>query len=229
MDVVDDEGGEERNEEVPQPVGGGGQSHAGRAVAGRVQLGDDGPDEGTPGGGEGDDEQAGEDDQDVAGGGAAGLREDELTDEGVDQEAADGPESTDDESSAASALLDDPKTTESAEDVDGAENDLGDVRVVKTDTLEDGCAVVEEEVGTGKLLAGLEHNTDHDATEHGRGSEHLPPLGVLAGSLLVELEADLVDLVVDRLVVSVDTTKASDGSAGLLLATLTESETGRLG
>jgi len=229
VDVVDDEGGEEGDEEVPQPVGRGGQGHAGGTVAGGVQLGDDGPDERTPGGGEGDDEQAGEDDQDVTSGGAASLLENKLTDEGVDQEADDGPESTDDKSSTASALLDDPKTTESAEDVDGAENDLSDVGVVKTDTLEDGCAVVEEEVGTSELLAGLEHDTDHDATKHGRGSEHLPPLGVLAGPLLVKLEADLVDLVVDGLVVGIDTTEASDGGAGLLLTTLTESETGRLG
>jgi len=229
VDVVDDEGGEEGDEEVPQPVGRGGQSHAGGAVAGGVQLGDDSPDEGSPGGGEGDDEQAGEDDQDVSGGGAAGLLKNELTDEGVDQETDDSPESTNDESSAASALLDDPQTTESAEDVDGTKNDLSDVGVVKTNTGEDGCAVVEEEVGTSELLTGLEDDTDHDAAKHGRGGEHLPPLGVLAGSLLVELEADLVDLVVDGLVVGVDTTKASNGGAGLLLAALTEGETRRLG
>lgn len=126
-DVVGDEGGEEGDEEVPQPVGGSGESHAGRAVASGVQLGDDGPDKRSPGGGEGDDEQAGEDDEDVAGGGAASLLEHELTDEGVDQEADNGPESTDDESGAASTLLNDPETTESTEDVDGAEDDLGDV------------------------------------------------------------------------------------------------------
>lgn len=205
----------------PEPVRGSGKRHGGGTVASRVELSDDGPDERTPGGGEGDDEKAGEDDEDVAGGGA--VRK--LTDKSVDQETADGPESTNDERHATAALLNDVETTESASNIDTAENDLGDVGVLKTDTAEDGRTIVEEEVGTGELLASLENDTDHDAAEHGRGSEHLVPLGVLAGSLLLELEANLGNLVVDGLVVGVDTTKASDGGTSLLLTALAESET----
>lgn len=213
----------------PEPVGGSGEGHARGTVASRVELSNDSPDKGTPGSGEGNDEQAGEDDQDVSSGVSRGLVQGERADQRVDQEADDGPESTDDERHAAAGLLDDVETTESAANVDGAENDLGDVGVLETDTLEDGGSVVKEEVGTGELLAGLENDTDHDAAKHGRRSEHLIPLGVDTSALLVELEADLGNLVIDGLVVDVDTTKAGNGGAGLLLAALTESETRRLG
>ena len=68
VDGVVDEGGEEGDEEVPGPVGSGGDSHADSAVAEGVHLTTDGPDDGTPGGGETDNEQTGEDDHDNTGG-----------------------------------------------------------------------------------------------------------------------------------------------------------------
>lgn len=48
VDGAGDPGGEEGDEEVPQPVGGRAETHGGGAVAGREHLTDDGPDEGTP-------------------------------------------------------------------------------------------------------------------------------------------------------------------------------------
>ena len=157
VDLVRDECRAERDQEVEQPVASSGQSHARGAVAGWVDFGDDGPDEGTPGGGEGDDEEAGEDNKDVAGGFVA--VEGEMAHEGVDHEADEGPEGADDQCPAAGALLHDVKAAEGAADVDGAEDDLGDVGIAETDLVEDSCAVVEEEVGSGKLLSGLEDNT----------------------------------------------------------------------
>lgn len=44
VDGLGDEGGEEADEEVPSPVAGGGEGHSLGAVAGREELGLDGPD-----------------------------------------------------------------------------------------------------------------------------------------------------------------------------------------
>lgn len=48
VDLVCDEGGEESDEEVPQPVGGGGQGHTLRTVLGGEELGANRPDHRTP-------------------------------------------------------------------------------------------------------------------------------------------------------------------------------------
>lgn len=48
VDGARDPGGEEGDEEVPQPVGGGAETHGDGAVAGGEHFSDDGPDEGTP-------------------------------------------------------------------------------------------------------------------------------------------------------------------------------------
>lgn len=48
VDGAGDPGGEEGDEEVPQPVGGGAETHGDGTVARREHLTDDGPDKGTP-------------------------------------------------------------------------------------------------------------------------------------------------------------------------------------
>lgn len=88
VDAVGDEGRAEGDDEVEEPVGRSGKTHAGSAVAGRVQLSDDGPDEGSPGSGESGNEQAGEDDHDISGSGAILGNvpvERVVTDESVDE------------------------------------------------------------------------------------------------------------------------------------------------
>ena len=154
VDAVGDEGGDERDDEVEQPVGRGGEGHAGRAVTGGVQLTDDGPDKRSPGGRETDDEQASEDDHDVAGnrgrdGSAVGTRVgDVVADEGVDEQADEHPCSTAHHSHAAADVLNNPEATDSGNDVNGTEDDRGDVGVLETGGAEDDGAVVEEVVGT---------------------------------------------------------------------------------
>lgn len=232
VDLVDDNSGEERDQEVPDPVGSSGKTHAGGTVAGRVELSNDGPDEGTPGGGERDDEQASEDDQNTSGGGVVVVSERrklEVTDKGVDHETDESPESTDNEGLAATTLGNNVKTTESADNVDGTENDLGDVGVAETSSLENGCTVVEEEVGTGKLLTSLESHPENSTVGHTGTSEALVPLGADSGSLLVKLDTNVVDLVADFLVFGVDTGVAGNDVAGLVLTTGAVGETGRLG
>lgn len=66
VDAGSDEGGEEGEEEVPHPVAGGGQGHALGSIAGRVDLANDGPDYGAPGGGKRGDEETRDDDHAVA-------------------------------------------------------------------------------------------------------------------------------------------------------------------
>lgn len=48
VDLVCDEGSEESDEEVPEPVGGGGQGHTLRTVLGGEELGANRPNHGTP-------------------------------------------------------------------------------------------------------------------------------------------------------------------------------------
>lgn len=230
-DVVGDGTGEERHEEVPEPVGRGGQGHGRSAVASGVELSNDSPDERTPSGGESDDKEAGENDEDVAGGGGAGRVdgvEDKVTDKRVDEEAHGHPQGTNDEGLAAANILDNPETGDSAANVDGTKNDLGNVRVLETGGLEDGGSVVEEEVGTSKLLARLKDDTNEGATQHGL-SEDLVPLSIGASLLLLELLANLVDLNVDGAGGGLETGKAGNGVAGLINAANTVGVTGRLG
>lgn len=218
----------EINETYPEPVGGGGEGHAWSTVAGWVQLSDNSPDERTPGGGEGNNEQAGENDEDVAGlwgGGWVLLVKHEVANEGVDHEANERPGSTSHESLSATALGDNVETSERAADVDGTKNDLGNVGVGQTGGGEDSRSVVEEEVGTGKLLTSLESHTKDGTVEHTWTSEDLEPGSLLASLLLLKLDADLRDLGVDLGVVWLNTSETSDDLASILLAALAVGET----
>lgn len=130
VNLVSDEGGEERDQEVEQPVGGGSESHTWGTVAGWVQLSNDGPDERSPGGGKGADEEAGEDDQDFSLDGGAGWiieGKTERADEGVDEEAHEHPCGSTHESLATTAVLDNPQSTNSSDNVDGSKDDGGNV------------------------------------------------------------------------------------------------------
>lgn len=61
-----DEGGEETNTEVPDPVASSGQSHTLCTIARREDLSLDSPNHGTPGSSKAKNEETGEDDQDNA-------------------------------------------------------------------------------------------------------------------------------------------------------------------
>lgn len=60
------EGGEETNTEVPDPVASGGQSHTLSTIARREDLGLNGPNHRTPGSSKAKNEETSEDDQDNA-------------------------------------------------------------------------------------------------------------------------------------------------------------------
>lgn len=147
---------------------------------------------------------------------------------GEDDEPQEHPDTADDHGDTATELLADVQTTEGGEDVDGTEDHGGDVRVGDTDGGKDLSSVVEEEVGTGKLLQGLKGHADEDTTEHSRGSEDLEPLGLATGNLSLVLLANLGQLVLDLRVVGLDAGDKSQGLGGLGLSTTAVLPAGRL-
>lgn len=138
---------------------------------------------------------------------------------GEDDEPNEHPDTADNHGDTAAELLADVQTTEGGEDVDGTEDHGGDVRVGDTDGREDLGSVVEEEVGTGELLQGLQGHADEDTTEHSRGGEDLEPLGLTTGNLSLVLLTNLSQLVLDLWVVGLDAGDESQGLGGLGLST----------
>lgn len=225
-----DEGGEEGDEEVPGPVGGGGDSHAGSTVAEGVHLTTDSPDNGTPGGSETNNEEAGEDDHDNTGGVVArGDVEDLVTNRSPDQEADEHPGGTDHQTVTATVVLNDVQTGEGHTEVDSTQNDGGDEGVADTNTVEDGGTVVEDEVGTGQLLQGLESNTKHGTVEHARTGKNLVPGSSASGILLIKLLLHIGHLLSDNAVVGGDTVELGHNLASLLNTAVTVGKTGGLG
>lgn len=223
---------QETNEEVEEPVGSSGKSHAATAVLRRVHLGDDSPDKRTPGSSEGDNSQAREGNENGTGG--RGVErvltvKSEVTNEGIDEEAHHHPSGTDHQRDTATTLLNDIETTEGASAVDGSENELGDVGVLKTSGSKDSGTEVEEEVDTSELLTGLEDNTEDGTVHHTGTSEDLNKAGLGERALFLKLLADLIDLAVNTGGVDVETGKASNGLAGFLLLTLSVSKSRGLG
>ena len=232
VDLIGDEGGAEGDDEVEEPVGCGSETHAGSAVAGRVQLSDDGPDKGSPGSGECSNEQAGEDDHDVSsrrcGLGSIAI-ETVLADEGVDEQTHGHPRSTDHHSLAATDVLNNPETEDCSDNVDGTENDGSDVGVLETGGRENGCSVVEEVVGTSQLLTSLEDHTEQTAVQHAGTGEDLVPWVVTTSSLSLELLLDLGDFSVDESTVGVNTVETGHVGASLIDLALAVCVTGGLG
>lgn len=152
----------------------------------------------------------------------------EGAERGEDDEPDEHPDTAKDHGDTAAELLADVETTEGGEDVDGTEDHGGDVRVGDTDGREDLGTVVEEEVGTGELLQGLQGHADEDTTQHSRGSEDLVPLGLATGNLSLVLLADLSQLVLDLRVVDRDARDESQSHGGLGFSTAAVLPAGRL-
>lgn len=223
---------QETDEEVEEPVGSSGESHAATAVLRGVHLSDDSPDKGTPCGSEGNNGQAGEGNEDGTGcGSVERVRtvESEVSNEGVDEEAHHHPGSTDHQRLSATTLLDDVETAEGTETVDRAENELGDVAVFETGGSKDSGTEVEEEVDTSELLTGLEDNTEDGTVHHALTSEDLNETGLGKRALFVKLLLDVGDLAVNTGGVDVETGKIGDGLSGLFLLTLSVGEARGLG
>ncbi|OAQ98804.1 hypothetical protein LLEC1_06905 [Akanthomyces lecanii] len=163
------------------------------AVAQRVQLRVDGPDEGTPGDGESHNGKTREGDENAAGGRGIQrvcLVNGKVSDKGVDQKAHHHPGGTNHENRTSSPLAHDPKGHNRSDD-------LRDVAVFDAGRLEHCRSKVEEVVDADELLPTAEDDAQHRAVEHARAGEDLGDaklLGQLA--LFVDLVLDVVDLVV---------------------------------
>lgn len=149
----------------------------------------------------------------------------EVSNEGVDQHADEHLGSTNHESLSASTVLHHPETTDSCNDVDATENDRSHVRIRDTTRLEDGCAVIEEEISTGQLLTCLKNHAEKGSIQHSGAGENFVPGVVTAFSLGCELDFDLVDLGVDEVGVGVDAVEESHVLAGFIFASDTVCET----
>ncbi len=212
VNLVGNEGGKEGDKEVKEPVRWGSESHAWGTIAGRVELTDDGPNERSPGSGESGDEDAGEDDENFTWDGSrlwVGEGQAEGADKRVDKEAYEHYSGTPHKGLAATDVLHDPETNDSCADINRAEDNGGDVGVRDTGGLEDGCAKVEEEVGTRELLAGLQGHAEEGTVQHTWASEDLRKRVITSNKLSSELLFDLGDLSLDKGAVGVDTIKAS--------------------
>ena len=159
--LADHVGGDDGDDGVPEPVGGGGETDTARADGEREDLADQDPGAGTPGGGEEEDEDGDEGDLRVDGvdvvghGGLAVIEEvglveaDGDTNDGDDELANQHAEGTPEEDGAATEALDGPEGDGGGEHVDDGE-DHGDQELVLDGTggLEEGGGVVEDEVDT---------------------------------------------------------------------------------
>ena len=95
-------------------------------------------------------------------------------------------------------MLDNPETSNSGDNVDGAENDRCHVTVGDTSRAEDGCAIVEEKVRTSELLSCLKSHSEKGAVQHARSGEDLIPRVVAACSLGCELLLDFRNFIIDQ-------------------------------
>lgn len=155
------------------------------------------------------------------------MVKDKVANGGESDETSKHKNSTDHQGLATTKVLNNVETTESGTKVDSAENDLSDKAVGNTSTLHDGSSVVEEVVGTGQLLQGLEDHSQDNTEEHARGGQKLVPLLILGFGLLLLL--DLIQFFHDAVVVLGDTIESGQGEAGLVDATTTVVKTRRLG
>lgn len=212
-----DEWGEEGDQKVPCPVGGGCDSHAGCSITGRVEFTDNRPDDRSPGGCKTNDEEAGEDNQGgtgLGGGRRIGLVERVVSNCCKNHEADEHPDSTSDQRLAATKMLNNVETDNGNTKVDTGHNHLSDVAVVQSSRRENGVAVVEDEVGTGELLKRLQDDTKDSAVKHTRTGKDLKDTGFSGSLFFIELVLHVGYFLSNETVVIGDTVQLDHGTLG---------------
>ncbi|KAI3483055.1 hypothetical protein L1887_54076 [Cichorium endivia] len=234
---VDKEVGDERVGQVAsgedKAVGKGGERRLLGTGAVAEALADPDPDTGSPGGGVSENEEARRDDEQVADalGDLVGLGTTDDTGDGKDEEPERLPSSTVDQRPASTEALEDVETEESAGKVDGAEDDLSDERVAQADRGEDGSAKVEEVVGTGELLAGLQRHAEQGSVERLVSRlEAVDPAGLLHSFVGLDHGDDLAVLGLDPgvAIAILGATHRRARLVGLFVAASGSEPTGRL-
>ena len=219
----------ELQDKVPEPVGGGGQGNTLGTNGQRVDLADNDPGGGTPGGGKAKDVKAHKNDQ----AGAGGLGAGQGSADGADDELADQHKTgTPDEQLAAAKLLDAIEGDRGGDDVDQVGDERDEEGVLDARLLEEGGTVVEDEVDARQLLEHLQKHADEHAAEVAAGAqaaEAVGPAGLRDGQLVLVVGLDLGQLVLE--VVAADWLAAQPRQRrhGVLHAALLDVPAGRLG
>jgi hypothetical protein len=238
--------GDDGNDGVPEPVGGGGERNTTGADGEREHLTDEDPGTRTPGGGEEEDEDGDErdlsvDSRKVVGAGRAiskggGVVEALSDTDDSDQELADQhAESAVEQECATTELLHSVERERSGADVDEGEDQRDQESVADSASrLEERCRVVEDKVDTSPLLHHLKRGTEDGLAEVGVGLpegtlEAVGPAGQPAtsrGQLALEL---LVGNDLSKLKVNHGTEVLSIRLGGVDTANLQESLPGLVG
>lgn len=174
--LTDHVGGNDSDDGVPEPVGGGGETDTTGSDGEREDLADDDPGTRAPGGSEEEDEDGDEGDLGVDGrnvvgdlgigivGVRVGLVEADCNTDDGDKELADKhAKGTGNEDSSSTEALNSPEGEGSRADVDKGEDERNEEGVVNgTGRLEEGSRVVEDEVdtGPGERSAGVSRRWD---------------------------------------------------------------------
>jgi len=162
-------GGNDTDDAIPEPVGGGGHADTTRPNGQREHLTDNDPGCGAPCGCECDNVQANERDLSLDSGGVPadllGVGRGD-TDDGNDELAHNHAGTTDEQDATATETLDDPERERGREHVDERRDESNQERVVDgPQSLEERGSKVEDEVDTGELLRALEPSADERATD----------------------------------------------------------------
>jgi len=177
--------GDDGDDGIPEPVGGGGESDTTGTDREREDLTDDDPGTGTPGGGEEEDEDGDEGNLGVDGSSVVGSGERVATGDGVgngvglvetngdtndgnEELAEEHTKGTPEEERTTTEFLHGEKGDGSRADIDKGE-DQGDQESVANGTsgLQEDSGVVEDEVDTGPLLHHLHGSSQNGATNIG--------------------------------------------------------------
>lgn len=213
-------GGDDGDDAVPHPVGGGGEGDALCAHGEGEDLADDDPGAGPPGGGEEEDVDADEGDHGLDGAVVVGP---DGAHDGDDELADDHAGRPPDQEGAAAEALHGVEGDRGGADVDEGGDEVHEEGVADgAELLEEGGAEVEDEVAARELLHHLEGDAEEgtagvavgleDGTleAHGPGTE-VAGVGYDAGLVFV-VGDDLGELVAD--VVGVDGLVAEPGEVG---------------
>jgi hypothetical protein len=253
---VDHVGGDDSDDGVPQPVGGGGEGNTTRSDGKREDLTDQNPGTRAPGGSEEEDEDGNEgdlgvDSRDVVGAGkivtssgvgdGVGVVETNGNTDNSDNKLADQhAEGTPDEERTTTELLNSVEGDGGRADVDEGEDQRDQEGVADgTGGLEERSRVVEDEVDTSPLLHHLQRGTKDGLAQVGAllpertleavGPARNPASGGDHGTLVLLVGDDLGKLSLNVVRVTGLATESGQGVAGSLNVTTLDEVARRIG
>lgn len=145
-----------------------------------------------------------------------------MADGSKDEEANEHPCASNHEGLATAIVFDNIQSVECRAKVDAIENHLRHVRIVDARSFERDGAVVEEVIGTGKLLHGLYGHSQSDAVSHSRREKHVVPFRehTTFGRLCFQLGLDLSEFLINGVMVGRRTINLAHGRFGFFYASV---------